>query len=81
MLKAIKEAIKEYIDMSEVTARQSSKNENKQVLIIFTSKFDMTDLEKKEELNNIIMNIHALGINIIVFGYELCSVEQFIGGD
>ena len=50
-------------------------NKNKRVLVIFTSKFNLTNFSK-EDLNQAIMNLHLLEINVIIFGYELAYVES-----
>lgn len=45
-------------------------NNNKRVLVIFTSKFNLSNVSK-DDLNQAIMNLHLLQINVIIFGYEL----------
>ena len=47
---------------------------NTRVLVIFTSKFNLEkEFKQEEELNNVIFKLHALKIQIIIFGYDLGS--------
>ena len=70
-LKAMKEAIAEFVEASGGPAVQhEAKDKTKRVLCIFTSMFDLSQANK-EELNQVIFNLNALKINVVIFGYEI----------
>lgn len=67
ILKAINIAIQEFVD--KTTDKNS---ENRRIIVILTSKFEI----QNEGLDEMIRKLHALNINIIIFGYELDSLSN-----
>jgi hypothetical protein len=65
LIKALNQAIDEFIDKGIDSA-----NQHRRVIIIFTSLFDMPAGEESK-LEKVIRKIHALSINLIIFGYEI----------
>ena len=82
LLKALKEVISEFVEGNGGPNDQlkNMKDRNTQVLLLFTSKFDLTRAfrETPDELDKVIFDMHALKINVIIFGYEigLSRMEQ-----
>lgn len=68
----MKEAINEFVDSSGGVEAQlgTAASGNTRVLVIFTSKFNLSDAEDSE-INQVIFNLHALKINVVFFGYEI----------
>ena len=78
LLKGIKEAISEFVERNGGPQAQKDLAEmNTRVLVIFTSKFNLDkEFQNPEELNNVIFKLHALKIQIIIFGYEIGSGDE-----
>ena len=69
LLKALKEAISEFVDDSP-DEKIKIQNKNKRIICIFTSKFNLSN-EESREVYKIVRTMHKLKINIVIFGYEI----------
>lgn len=71
------EAVNEFleVDVDKSQSKQNARqNNNIRVIVIFTSKFNLSTVDRNE-LTSLIFKLHVLKINVVIFGYEIGNEE------
>ena len=84
IMKAMRTAIQEFMNNGATVQKLDStadSDENKRLIVIFTSLFEIGEQVPEDKIKSLMLKLHALRINVIVFGYEMDIVKSVATND